>query len=86
MSEINAISTVPDYYLSLCRLHGIRQVTKSVYQSCDLKGGVIKQWTSNRIDGVVTIDLPSGQTYYFIDSVTGNCDDGRRMTVSIAVT
>lgn len=69
--------------LLLCRSHGIRQVTKSVYQSCDLEGGVIKQWAANRIDGRVTINLPSGRTYYFIDSVAGNCDNGLKMTVSI---
>ena len=70
---------------SLCRSHGIRQVTKSAYQSCDLEGGVVKQWATNRIDGHVTIDLPSGQTYYFIDSVADNCDNGHRITVSITL-
>ena len=68
---------------SFCRSHGIRQVTRSVYQSCDLEGDMIKQWAANRIDGRVTIHLQSGRTYYFIDSVPGNCDNGHKMTVSI---
>ena len=46
---------------------------------------MIRQWAANRIDGRVTIDLPSGQTYYFIDSVPGNCDDGYKISVSTPV-
>ena len=83
ISELSGIIIHVLLLLSLCRSHGVRQVTKSAYHSCDLEGGVVKQWASNRIDGRVTIDLPSGQTYYFIDSVVGNCDNGHKITVSI---
>lgn len=68
-----------------CRYHGIVQVNKEAYESCDLQGGVVRQWAPPGQDGRVTIDLPSGQVYYFIDTVPGNCELGHKMNVSVCL-
>ena len=58
-------------------------MNKDAYESCDLQGGVVRQWAPPGSNGLVTIDLPSGQVYYFIDTVPGNCELGHKMNVSI---
>ena len=71
-----------DFVLTL-RLHGVRQVSHSVYESCDLEGLYIHQWALNQRAGVVTVWVEPGGVYYFIDSVVGGCLDGTKLKVCL---
>ena len=64
-------------------LHGVRQVTRSVYESCDLEALYVRQWAPNQRGGEVTVWVDAGGVYYFIDSVVGGCLDGTKTKVRI---
>ena len=64
------------------RIHGITQVASSSYDNC-LQFDAVKEWSPAQNNGDVIIWLESGQTYYFIDSVGDNCNDGIKFKVSI---
>ena len=63
------------------RIHGIRQVSPEVFDSCDLEADYIQQWTPNMRGGRVSIPLDHGAVYHFIDSVAGGCVAGRKLKV-----
>lgn len=65
----------------LYRAHGIRQVSRAVFESCDLEADFIEQWAPNVGPGRVNVPLDAGGNYYFIDSVVGGCLDGRKLSV-----
>ncbi len=67
--------------VSLLSLHAIREVTRSVYESCDLEGDYTRQWTPKQLGGSVTVVLETGAIYYFIDSVVVNCLQGNKLKV-----
>ena len=71
-----------DFVLTL-RLHGVRQVSHSVYESCDLESLYIRQWALNQRAGDVTVWVEPGGVYYFIDSVVGGCLDGTKLKVCL---
>lgn len=64
------------------RSHGVRQVSRAAFESCDLEADYIKQWAVNVRQGSVNIPLEIGGHYYFIDSVAGGCLAGRKLSVS----
>lgn len=65
------------------RSRGVRQVSHTVFQSCDLKAHYLEQWADNVRGGRVNVPLEIGGRYYFIDSVVGGCLAGRKLSVSI---
>ena len=67
----------------LFRLRGVRQVSRSDYESCDLEGLYIRQWAPNQRAGDVTVWVEPGGVYYFIDSVVGGCLDGTKLKVCL---
>ncbi len=59
----------------------MRQVSREVFESCDLESDFINQWSPNVRQSKVNIPLEKGERYYFIDSVAGGCLDGRKLSV-----
>lgn len=66
-----------------CSIHGLTQVSKAAFESCDLGATPIKQWTSGCMGGAVSIELAEGSTYYFIDPVLTNCAQGYKAQVQL---
>ena len=69
------------YIFSDCSLKGLWEVSKAMYESCDLANEPIRQWSPPRDGGETVVWMASGRSYFFIDSVAGNCLDGSKMTV-----
>lgn len=73
-------STVQCLYI-YSRSHGVRQVSRAVFESCDLEAGYLEQWSPNVRQGRVNVPLETGGHYYFIDSAVGGCSAGRKLSV-----
>lgn len=71
-----------NYLFYGCRLRSIREVSRSVYESCDLAASYVAQWTPPNAGGQRLVWLSSGQTHYFIDTVVSGCLEGRKLRVS----
>ncbi len=41
----------------------------------------MEQWAPNVGPGKVSVPLEAGGNYYFIDSVVGGCENGRKLSV-----
>ena len=72
---------IENLFLFVCRSHGVRQVSRAVFESCDLEAGYLEQWSPNVRRSSVNIQLESGGSYYFIDSAVGGCSAGRKLSV-----
>ena len=62
-------------------LHGILQSSRSAFEECDLTSPYIKEWFKTKKGGVMTFTPVLGAVYYFIDSVSGGCQNGRKIRV-----
>lgn len=67
--------------LTHCSLHGILQTSHSGYENCDLSAPYNKEWFQTQKGGVMTFTPELGTVYYFIDSVSGGCQNGRKLRV-----
>ena len=65
----------------LFSIKGLWQVTKAMYESCDVVNEPIREWSPPREGGKVDVWLPSGETHYLIDPVAGSCLTGSRVMV-----
>ncbi len=62
-------------------LHGVLQTSRHAFEECDLSAQFIKQWSKAQRGGVVTFTPELGGVYYFVDSVSGGCQTGRKLRV-----
>ncbi|RWW36914.1 hypothetical protein BHE74_00058022 [Ensete ventricosum] len=60
--------------------HNVYQVTQETYQSCDSNSGVIRTYDS----GDDRVTLGEATIYWFICTITGHCQDGMKLAVSVA--
>ncbi|KAJ8459363.1 hypothetical protein OPV22_032289 [Ensete ventricosum] len=60
--------------------HNVYQVTQETYQSCDSNSGVIRTYDS----GDDRVTLGEATSYWFICTITGHCQDGMKLAVSVA--
>ena len=65
----------------ISRLHGLWEVTRSAYESCDLRVNPVKEWSPVQKGGRVMVWLDTGRVHYFIDPVVDNCHAGRKVNV-----
>lgn len=68
--------------VTLYRSRGVRQVSRAVFESCDLEADYLEQWADNVRGSSVNIPLEMAGHYYFIDSAVGGCLAGRKLSVS----
>lgn len=62
-------------------LHGVLQTSRHAFEECNLSARFIRQWSKAQRGGVVTFTPELGVIYYFIDSVSGGCQTGRKLRV-----
>lgn len=58
------------------------QVTKEVYESCDITRQPIREWFPPLNEGSVVVWLERGETHYLIDPIAGNCLTGSKLKVT----
>lgn len=82
-SDVFLIMTSFHYFLFLLMfsVHGLSEVTKETYESCDLRATPIQQWSGNQLGGAVTVELAEGSIHYFVDPVLTNCFLGHKAQV-----
>ena len=58
------------------------QVTREMYESCDVVNEPIREWSPPRLGGEVVVWVEDGATHYFINPVAGHCFSGAKIKVS----
>ena len=70
-------------YVCNYSLHGVYQVNRQAYEHCDTKTEDKYIWMPGSLSGQVQISVSIGKTYYFIDSISENCQNGNKVKVSL---
>ncbi len=59
------------------------QVSKEVYDNCDISATPLHTWGVPSVDSNATIPYLSAGNYYFICTVSGHCDAGMKLEVTV---
>ena len=58
-------------------------MTSEQYDSCDINSVPLHEWAEGSVDNSVTINQLAPGTYYFYCAVSGHCDAGMKLQVTV---